>query len=133
MTVDVAECLTMARKAAYRMSQDPEMGSIAGSAAWSAARSYDGTIPLEAWVAYNVKVRVWSWQRRCAARREVPLDAEAAYLCTWDEPLDTPWTPEYKLLVERYIEQKSVYALARQHGTSMRQMRRMLKDAAQQL
>lgn len=129
--------LKYAKRVAFKMSQDPEMASIAGSAALRAARSYNGQVPIQRWVALCVKRQVWDYWRRNAKRREEQKELGwwTEEICTYDEAKPTAELPqpELQLLTEYYIDKWPLDVLARRHDTTIYGVRKLLKAAEAKL
>lgn len=131
--------LAFAKRVAYNMSSDPEMGSIAGIALHRAVSTYDDTrgVPLKRWIARQVKIGVWNYWRRVRDRHE-----EHQSEVWWGGVfvMDTPEIQElpipafdWKLLCEYYIEKWPLDVVARRYDTTVYGARKLLRQAEARL
>ncbi len=124
--------LEHATRVAKKLDKDPEMESIAGEATLIACRSFDPTVGLsiEQWTAFVVKNRVGDYWRTRNCRPMTYMDPELL-----DEPLDHDDEPseydhvEWRLLVEKYIDKRPDWSLARQYGCTEYEMRKRVAAA----
>jgi hypothetical protein len=131
---DPVKALNYAKRVAFRMSKDPEMGSIAGRCALKALKTFDGTrgVPMKRWIARIVRLTVHYHWRREARRREVQKSElwwEAVY--SVDDPFIErdvdAWT--WTLLHRYHVEKWCLDAMARQYETSVSVVRRLIREA----
>jgi DNA-directed RNA polymerase specialized sigma24 family protein len=129
------EILDYAKRVARRMlGSDAEADSIAGLAAWRAARTYDGQVPLKRWVALCVRTDVHSYWRKRANRREKQANGRffAALVAPAREE-ETEWSEGYQMLCERYLQRWCIDVVARRHGVKVPTARRMMAAALERL
>lgn len=114
--------LGYAKRVACSMSRDPEMESLAGLAALHAARTYDGKIRAQRWIARVTRQHVWNYWRRKRARPETLVDSawlEMRVEAPWEEgspPLPDLAPTDWQLLNEYYLQQCPLLVLARKYG-----------------
>lgn len=132
----ISLALAYAKRVAFNMSGDPEMESIAGSAAWRAVRTYRVEKgPLKRWIARCVKTQVWCYWRAMKLRRTdqvEPEELEEAIAPAAEEPLGICYF-DYKMLYEHYIDRLPLDVMARKYDTNKRGVRRMLDTAIERL
>ena len=137
--MELKECLKYALRVAYKMSGDPEMGSIAGEAAWIAWSFYDPTkgVPEERWIARTVRLAVWDYWRRKAKRKEEQAELWLQMnASTNDEPESDPlpitdW--ERLLLWERYVDGLSFAIIAKRRGINVKIVTQCIDNTVQRL
>jgi DNA-directed RNA polymerase specialized sigma subunit len=132
------ELLNYAKKVAFSLYQDPEMGSIAGNALLRATRTHDPSkVTLKAYIRVCVKMEAMDYGRRKSKRRE-----EFHEEPFWEGVQETapcfeaeiPVSQEdWQLLCEYYIERWPYDVVARRHGVTTYRIRRMLKAAVNRL
>jgi DNA-directed RNA polymerase specialized sigma24 family protein len=123
----------VATRAAFRMSHDPEVESIANFSAWKALQTYDGRIPEEAWVSFVTKRDVQYYWRSLKRRHEESTDPEAWESDVTASPyretqLNIP-QQDWQLLVEHFLLGYTLPALARRKGVGIPKVKLLLRAA----
>lgn len=154
----VAHAVKYAQKIARKMSRDPEVDSIAGEAAWKALYTYDASrnVKLSWWIAQLTKqVVIHYWRRMSKLReREKMMDelwwqeqsnigriaANATHYeednksnrQTSDEEINIS-PDDWQLLVESFILRHPLDVIARDHGMSVGQVKKIRAAAISRL
>ena len=153
----VAHAVRYAQRIARKMSNDPEVDSLAGEAAWRALYTYDlqRGVKLSWWIAHLTKQAVqYYWRRLIKLRKhEKLMDAlwweeqshrgrvsEKKYegednLClrvTEDEDVDVTAT-DWQLLVESFVLKWPLDVIARERGISIGEAQRIRTAAISRL
>jgi DNA-directed RNA polymerase specialized sigma24 family protein len=134
--LSLEETLAYAKRVAFRMSRDPEAESLAGVAAWSAHREFDGTrnVPYKRWIAVCVRMAVYHhWRKRARRPEETRQDLFWEDVYSLDEiDLDSTWTEDFQLLTESFVDRWPLDVIARRHGMTVYAVRKRLAEAKEQ-
>ncbi len=127
------EMIPYAKRIAFKMSQDPEMASIAYRAAWYASKKFDPSrgVPPRRFLAMVVKQYVWNYWRQIRARREKQKSENWWREVVEVKPLPTEGLPQryLQLLVEKYELKWPWDVMAKKHGVTKSWARKMVAEA----
>lgn len=143
MLVDItsiAHAVKYAQCIARKMSNDPEVDSIAGEAAWRALYSYDikKNVKLSWWIAQLTKQAVIHyWRRLKKLREQEKLMDEIWWADQYRDDTEIQTieiqTTDWQLLVESFILGHPLDVLARDRNISIDAVRRKRKAAISRL
>lgn len=128
------ELLPWAMHIARCMTKDPEGQSIAGMATLCAIRSFRSEleVPIERWVALNVRHQIWCHWRKLRARPFARThDTDGLDASCEDEPWEeeTLSVEDRILLFEHYVDRWPLDVIARRHCTTIHRIRRQIAAA----
>lgn len=133
-----AEALDYAKRVAFKMSKDPEVESVANFATLSALRSFNEEkgLSLKQWIAVCVKRGVWELWRKESKHKQVQKTEVWWERVVEVAPIESePCAPpvDWLYLVEYYIDKVPLDVMAKQHKTTVYQVRQILNSALQRL